>query len=118
MCSSDLLDNEYRLRSSEAPLLTRLPSDYIRDFFYTSQPYDPLPTAEQNRMLFDLFSGDTQLLYSSDYPHQDFDLPTTVTGMHFLSDEAKRNILGGNAARLFGLPDVKLAERHPALFQS
>jgi predicted TIM-barrel fold metal-dependent hydrolase len=112
------LDNEYRLRSSEAPLLTRMPSDYIRDFFYTTQPYDPLPTAEQNRMLLELVSGETQLLYSSDYPHQDFDLPTTITSLDFLSDDARRSILGGNAARLFGLPDVKLAERHPALFQS
>jgi uncharacterized protein len=115
---SGRLDNEYRLRSSEAPLLTRMPSDYIREFFYTSQPLDPLPEAEQNRMLFDLFAGETQLLYSSDYPHQDFDLPTTITSLGFLSDEAKRNILGGNAARLFGLPDVKLAERHPVLFES
>jgi predicted TIM-barrel fold metal-dependent hydrolase len=112
------LDNEYRLRSSEAPLLTRLPSDYIRDFFYTSQPIDPLADDEHNRMLFALFSGETQLLYSSDYPHQDFDLPTAITSLGFLSEEAKRNILGGNAARLFGLPDVKLAERHAVLFES
>jgi len=112
------LDNEYRLRSSEAPLLTRLPSDYIREFFYTSQPIDPLATDEQNRMLFELFNGETQLLYSSDYPHQDFDLPTVIHDLPFLSADAKRAILGGNAARLFGLPDVKLQERHPVLFET
>jgi len=27
------LDNEYRMRPSEAPLLRRLPSEYIREFF-------------------------------------------------------------------------------------
>lgn len=112
------LDNEYRLRSSEAPLLTRMPSDYIRDFFYTSQPLDPLDDPEHNRMLFELFSGETQLLYSSDYPHQDFDLPSVILDLGFLSDEGKRNILGGNAARLFGLPDVKLGDRHPELFRT
>jgi predicted TIM-barrel fold metal-dependent hydrolase len=110
------LDNEYRLRSSEAPLLTRMPSDYIREFFYTSQPIDPLDDPEHNRMLFELFSGETQLLYSSDYPHQDFDLPSSISDLGFLSYEARRSILGGNAARLFGLPDVKLSERHPELF--
>jgi uncharacterized protein len=110
------LDNEYRLRSSEAPLLTRMPGDYIRDFFYTSQPLDPLEDPEHNRMLFELFSGETQLLYSSDYPHQDFDLPSAVADLGFLSDDARRAILGGNAARLFGLDDVKLQDRHPELF--
>ena len=110
------LDNEYRLRSSEAPLLTRMPGDYIRDFFYTSQPLDPLEDPEHNRMLFELFSGGTQLLYSSDYPHQDFDLPGAVADLGFLSEEARRAILGGNAARLFGLADVKLQDRHPELF--
>jgi predicted TIM-barrel fold metal-dependent hydrolase len=110
------LDNEYRLRSSEAPLLTGMPSDYIRDFFYTSQPLDLLDDPDQNRMLFELIRGETQLLYASDYPHQDFDLPTTIADLGFLSDDVRRNILGGNAARLFGLQDVKLAARHPELF--
>jgi predicted TIM-barrel fold metal-dependent hydrolase len=110
------LDAEYRLRSSEAPLLTKMPSDYIREFFYTSQPIDPLDDPEHNRMLFELFRGDTQLLYSSDYPHQDFDLPTVISDLGFLSHETRRKILGGNAARLFGLEDVKLSARHPELF--
>ena len=112
------LDNEYLLRSSEAPLLTRMPSDYIRDFFYTSQPIDPLAEPEHNRMLFELFSGETQLLYSSDYPHQDFDTPGSIDDLSFLSAEARRNILGGNAAKLFGLEDVKLQQRHPELFST
>ena len=110
------LDNEYRMRSSEAPLLTRMPSDYIRDFYYTSQPLDRYDDPEHTRMLFELFSATTQLLYASDYPHQDFDLPSTIADLGFLAPESKRAILGGNAARLFGLADVKLAERHPELF--
>lgn len=110
------LDNEYRLRSSEAPLLTRMPSDYIRDFFYTSQPLDGYDDPEHDRMLFELFNGANQLLYASDYPHQDFDLPSTIADLGFLSPDARNAILGGNAARLFGLADVKLAERHPELF--
>ena len=91
----------------------RMPSDYIRDFFYTSQPIDPLADPEHNRMLFELFSGETQLLYSSDYPHQDFDTPSTIDDLSFLSAEARRNILGGNAAKLFGLADVKLQRAPP-----
>jgi hypothetical protein len=45
----------------------------------------------------------TQLLFASDWPHWDFDLPNSITTLPFLSEEAKRNILGLNAARLFNL---------------
>src|SRR2546423_964742 len=98
------LDNEYRQRSSEAPLLKRLPSEYIREMYFTTQPFEQLDTAEHMRTFIDMMAGETQLLYSSDYPHQDFDLPTQIADLGFLSDEARRNILGGNALRLFGLP--------------
>jgi hypothetical protein len=51
-----------------------------------------------------MINAETQLLYSSDYPHWDFDLPSTIWDLPFLSEKAKHNILGGNAARLFNLP--------------
>ena len=58
-----------------------------------------------------LIKAETQLLYSSDYPHWDFDLPSTIYDLPFLNEQAKRNILGGNAIRLFNLklPAQKLA---------
>ena len=34
----------------------------------------------------------------------DFDLPSVIYDLPFLKEDAKRNILGGNAARLFNLP--------------
>jgi len=53
---------------------------------------------------FRAINAETQLLWSSDYPHWDFDLPTVVWDLPFLSEKAKHNIVGGNAARLFKLP--------------
>ena len=53
---------------------------------------------------FRMINAETQLLYASDYPHWDFDLPSTVWDLPFLSEKAKHNILGGTAARLFKLP--------------
>jgi len=96
------LDNEFRSRSSEAPLLRRLPSEYIREMYFTTQPLEHLDLAHQQAM-FELMNAETQLLYSSDYPHQDFDLPGTVWDLQFLPEQVRRNILGGNAMRLFGL---------------
>jgi hypothetical protein len=43
------------------------------------------------------------LLYSSDYPHWDFDLPSTIYDLPFLKEKAKRDILGGNAVKLFNI---------------
>ena len=54
--------------------------------------------------MFELMDGENQLLYSSDYPHQDFDLPAMIWDLPFLTEEGKRKILGGNAMRLFNLP--------------
>src|ERR1700723_637914 len=40
----------------------------------------------------------------SEWPHFDFDLPSSILDLPFLSEQAKRNILGLNAARVFNLP--------------
>jgi predicted TIM-barrel fold metal-dependent hydrolase len=104
------LDTEFLMRPSEAPLLQRLPSEYIREFYFTTQPIEHA-TPERLKVVFDLIDAEHRLLYASDYPHQDFDLPTTITDLHFVPEQARRNILGRNGAELFGLPDVKLHER-------
>lgn len=48
-------------------------------------------------------NAETQLLYASDWPHWDFDLPSTIVDLPFLSEQAKRNILGESALKLFRL---------------
>ena len=100
------LDNEYLMRSSEAPNLTRLPSSYIADMFYTSQPMERT-NLKLLEATMEAFNAETQLLYSSDWPHWDFDTPITIYDLPFLAEQAKRNILGLNAARLFGLEDQR-----------
>jgi len=97
------LDHEYMLRPSEAPLLKKKPSDYMRDMYYSSQPME-IQDMGAMECTFRMMNAETQLLYSSDYPHWDFDLPSTISDLPFLSEKAKHNILGGTAARLFKLP--------------
>jgi predicted TIM-barrel fold metal-dependent hydrolase len=96
------LDSEYMMRSSEAPLLKRKPSEYIQDMFFTSQPLER-SNLKLTEATFDAINAKTQLLFASDWPHWDFDLPSTITTLPFLDEEAKRNILGLNAAKLFNL---------------
>jgi len=90
------------MRSCEAPLLKKLPSEYMQDMFYTSQPMEKT-NPKLLQATFEAMKADTQLLYASDWPHWDFDPPSTIMTLPFLSDQAKRNILGLNAARVFNL---------------
>lgn len=112
------LDNEYMMRTSEAPLLKKKPSDYMREMFYSTQPMEMVNNREALEVTFRMMNAETQLLYSSDYPHWDMDLPSTIYDLPFLDERARRNILGGNALRLFGIEPVhaewKLAERAAA----
>ena len=104
------LDSEYMMRSSEAPMLRRRPSEYIRDMYFTSQPLET-SDLKLTQATMEAINAETQLLFASDWPHWDFDLPRSITSLPFLSEQAKRNILGLNAARLFGfeVPPHKLA---------
>jgi predicted TIM-barrel fold metal-dependent hydrolase len=106
------LDHEYMMRVSEAPLLKRLPSEYMREMFYTMQPME----ATNLKLLegtFEAINAGTQLLYASDWPHWDFDVPARLFDLPFLDDTSRRNILGLNAARVFNL-DVPAKYRNPA----
>jgi predicted TIM-barrel fold metal-dependent hydrolase len=98
------LDHEYAMRSSEAPMLDRMPSEYIREMFYTSQPLEVTDLAMLEQT-FRMIDAPNQLMYSSDYPHWDFDVPARLYDLPFLDEDAKRAILGGTAQKLFGLPD-------------
>ena len=101
------LDDQYLMRQSEAPLLTRMPSEYMREHcWYSSQPMER-SNMKALEVTLEMINAPTQLLYASDWPHFDFDTPGTIHDLPFLSETAKRNILGLNAARLFGLPETK-----------
>jgi uncharacterized protein len=112
------LDNEWMMRSSEVPLLKRKPSDYMREMHFSTQPMEMYQNREALELTFKMINAETQLMYASDYPHWDMDLPSTIYDLPFLSETAKRNILGGNAKRVFNLEPVisevkqrRLAER-------
>src|SRR5436309_3317063 len=61
---------------------------------------------------FKMINAETQLMWSSDYPHWDFDLPSVIYDLPFLSEAGRRNILGGTAAKVFGL-DSKPVKKIP-----
>ena len=104
------LDSEYMMRSSEAPLLRRRPSEYIADMYFTSQPLER-SNMKLTEATFDAIKAETQLLFASDWPHWDFDLPSAITTLPFLSEQAQAQHSGLNAARLFGLAGADRTNR-------
>ncbi|MGX8014220.1 amidohydrolase family protein (plasmid) [Mesorhizobium sp. ORM8.1] len=100
------LDNEYMMRSSEVPSLKKRPSEYITDMFYGCQPMETT-SQEMLEQTFKFIKAESQLLFCSDYPHWDFDLPSVIYDLPFLNESQKRAILGGNAQRVFNLPQFE-----------
>lgn len=96
------LDHEYLMRQSDAPLLKKLPSDYMREMYYTSQPLE-ITDMDLLRSTFKAVDAENTLMYSSDWPHWDFDTPGRIMGIPFLSEQGKRNVLGENARKVFNL---------------
>jgi uncharacterized protein len=97
------LDHSYLMRTSDCPSLKRKPSEYMREMYFSSQPMEMPEDPSILEATFKMINAETQLVWSSDYPHWDFDLPGVIYDLPFLNEQSKRNILGGNAAKLFGL---------------
>jgi predicted TIM-barrel fold metal-dependent hydrolase len=104
------LDHEFMMRVCEAPMLKRPPSEYIREMYFTSQPLER-SNMKLLEATFHAMHADTQLLFASDWPHWDFDAPSAITTIPFLSQQGKRNILGLNAARVFNLEVKRMRPR-------
>jgi predicted TIM-barrel fold metal-dependent hydrolase len=97
------LDHAFRVMGNEVSHLQRLPSEYIRDhFWYTTQPMEEPEKDEWFDEVLEVYEasgmGD-KVLFSSDYPHWDFDEPDLFIGNR---DEAQcRRLLGENARDLY-----------------
>ena len=102
-CLMQRLDHSYMMRTSDCPSLKRRPSEYMREMYYSSQPMEKPRDRSILEATFKMINAETQLMWSSDYPHWDFDLPSVIYDLPFLSETGRRNILGGTAARVLGL---------------
>ena len=104
------LDSEYRMRSSECPSLKRLPSHYMKEMYYTSQPLEMPDEPFLMEANLRAINAETQLLYASDYPHWDMDLPSVIWDLPYLDEQGKRNVLGETAQKLF---KIDISDRFP-----
>ena len=104
------LDKEYIERRREVPFLTERPSEYLKRWYYSTQPIEePRDMADLAKMI-DLYDGARSTVFASDWPHHDFDHPRKVAQIP-VDNETRRAIMGENALRLFGID--RDARRNP-----
>ena len=77
-------------------------AERAQDMYYTSQPMERT-NMKLLQATFEAITPRRNCFFASDWPHWDFDVPGKLMSLPFLSEQAKRNILGENARRLFKL---------------
>jgi predicted TIM-barrel fold metal-dependent hydrolase len=98
------LDAAWKKLKAEVPRLRRLPSEYIHDHIWlTTQPMEEPARPEQFQELLDSFPLADRLMFSTDYPHWDFDAPDQALPKIKLEEGVAEAIMAGNARALYRL---------------
>jgi predicted TIM-barrel fold metal-dependent hydrolase len=99
------LDRAWKSMRAEEPHLTHKPSELIREHFaFTTQPMDETEKPEYLPQLLEHLGMDDRIMFSSDYPHWDFDDPNRVFPASLVGSDARRKVLYDNAERYFPFP--------------
>ena len=97
------MDKAWERFRGEVPHLSKPPSEYLREnVWFTSQPMEETRKQAHLRDVVDWLGWD-RLMFSSDYPHWDFDDPRYAFKIP-LSEQERRKVYFENAKALYGLP--------------
>ena len=97
---AERLDRGYEAFAECRKNISKPPTDYLKQFYFDTVNFDP-----NALMLAVQFAGASHILAGSDYPHQIGSIQkmkVALTGLP-LPEDQKAGILGGNAARVYGL---------------
>jgi predicted TIM-barrel fold metal-dependent hydrolase len=95
------LDKDWKGLRDEIPWVKRLPSEYIVDHLrLTTQPFIEPDRKEHLEMVLEAVHAERTLMFSSDYPHWDFDSPTRA--LTKVPAAMRRRIQGDNARETYG----------------
>jgi uncharacterized protein len=94
------MDKAWERLRKETPHVTRPPSEYLREhFWFTTQPIDEPDDARHLRSLIE-WVGIDRLLFSSDYPHWDYD-DARFAFKTPLSETERKKIFNSNARAVY-----------------
>jgi predicted TIM-barrel fold metal-dependent hydrolase len=95
------LDAEWKALRPEVPWVTKRPTDYLRDHVrLTSQPIERPESDKQLLAMLEMMDAEHLLMFSSDYPHWDFDSPAQAFPK--LPKQLHDRIFRDNAAEFYG----------------
>ena len=99
------MDADWKAIRDYSPWIKRPPSEYLREHIrFGTQPIEEPPTRADLNKLIEWMHGDEILVYASDFPHWDWDEPTTV--LPGINKAMRRRIFAGNAAALYARRDL------------
>ncbi len=94
------MDKNYKALRQVVPWLTEMPSAIMRRHIrLTTQPIEEPDNPKHLLSLIDMLGSDRMLLFSSDYPHWDFDNP--LVALRHLSKDLKQRIFRDNALETY-----------------
>ncbi len=98
------LNREHGQWRSEVPYLEQSPEAYLRDqFYFSTQPLEEFDDPSDMLAILDII-GPESLVFSTDYPHYDFDDPAAID--RFIGEftpEEREMVFSGNAIEAYGL---------------
>lgn len=96
------MDKNFKALRASTPWLKRMPSEYILDHIkVTTQPIEEPENPKHLSQIFEMIQAEKTVMFSSDYPHWDFDNPHTA--LPPLEETMKQRIYYDTAAELYGL---------------
>ncbi len=97
------IDKEWRGLRHNTPWVKRLPSEYMREHIrMTLQPMDAPPDSSQFLRMIGQLDSEDMLMFSTDYPHWQFDSPEESLPMG-LPESLTKKILAENARAFYRL---------------
>ena len=97
------IDKEWRGLRNNTPWVKRPPSAYIQEHIrFTLQPIDAPPTPEKLLQIIGQLESDEMLMFSTDYPHWQFNTPNEALPSE-LPNSLARKILHENARNFYQL---------------
>ncbi len=96
------MDKHWERMRKEVPDVKRPPSEYVREHvWFTTQPIEEPEDPQHLADIIDWIGWD-RLMFSTDYPHWDFDHPQHVFKFA-LTEAQKAKVFRDNAKALYGL---------------
>jgi uncharacterized protein len=105
------LDSDWRGLRDQTPWVQKPPSEYVYEHCkFVSQPIETTDKPSQLLTMFEWAKAEKTLMFSTDYPHWDFDSPIQALPLGRMPEEMRRNVMSETARDVYNLPARKEAE--------